>query len=259
MKPGVEHFIIVPSRDIKLFDNLAGVRRQVVAVEDVVAQTYWQLPLSDRWWLNNKAFPVRGWIMQQITKLSADRVTDAELILFADSDLQFIRDFDMSQIYQGDKLRLHRVPGAMDTGVHLKWHHRAATLLGLTPRYFGSDYVGQLITWRRSHLQSLHEHMEQIGKTPWQDQVAHSLRFSEYILYGVYVEHVLGEHDTSHFSHAQDLAQCCWFSEEVQALCKGEVRLAPNAMALLLQSNLNLSTKKELEILHAVRAQGVLN
>jgi hypothetical protein len=247
------HTLLVPARDIPLFRRLASAHRSVVAVEDVLPAAYHQLPWSDRWWLGRRGRPVRGWIMQQLTKLSAPAATQAEHIVFVDSDLVFLRPLEADRILRNHRLRLHRVPGDGDRGRHLRWHHRAARLLGEQPRYFGSDYIGQLVTWRRSRLVELHRHIEQVQARPWHDCVAASLEFSEYVLYGVFCEAVLGLEASGHFASQQDLCHCCWFSEDAEALMRGRETLREGAYALLLQSNLGLSRAEE----HAVLSRAV--
>lgn len=193
--------------------------------------------------------------MQQITKLSADQVTDAEVILFADSDLQFIRPFELDLFKQEQRLRLHRVPGAGQTGTQLRWHHRASRLLGIKPRYLGGDYVGQLISWRRENLINLKSHMERVNRRPWYEPVADSLYFSEYTLYGAFVEHVLGVNSSGHFCCGEDICHCCWYSEQAEKLKTGAAFINERAQALLLQSNLGLNPTQEARLLSVVQNQ----
>ncbi len=253
----VEHCLIVPRRDYSLFADLNKGRRRVRTTEDVVPGGFRQLPVSSSWWSSPCGWPVRGWIMQQITKLSANHAMTAELILFADSDLTFIRPFEESMFYRKGRLRLHRIPGAGDGGEHLRWHHRAGILLDEAPRYFGSDYVGQLITWRRSHLIALKAHIERAHGIPWHQPVSQSLKFSEYILYGAYVEHVLDGQSNGHFYCAEDPCHCCWFSDDAERLGNGSAVINPHAQAILLQSNLGMKTEEETALFTA--AQRLIN
>jgi hypothetical protein len=243
--PAIRHYLVVPARDRQLFQALAGSRREIVSVEDILPGTYRQLPFIQRWWLSPGGQPVRGWILQQITKLCADRITQAEYLLFADSDLLFLRPFDATAVLDDDHLRLHRIPGAANSGRHLRWHHRAADLLNVERRYFGADYIGQLITWRRSRLTGLKRHIERSQGRAWDRCIARSWEFSEYILYGAYVDAVLGEASSGHYATADDLCHCCWFRDEAEALGSGSQPLRDGAYALLLQSNLGLSHAEE--------------
>lgn len=252
---GIGHVLIVPRRDLALFSALAGGRRRLLAAEDVLPRRFFQLPGSERIWLDAHGWPVRGWILQQLLKLSATRATDAELILFADSDLQFVRPFEVGQVLRNGRLRLHRIPGAMDHGRHQRWHRRAGALLGRPTEYFGSDYVGQLITWRRSLLEGLHSHIEQTHGKPWHVAVSRSLDFSEYILYGAYAEHFSVDLKGGHYFEERDLCHCCWVEEQAEELRSGRAQLAPGAVALLIQSNLGLDAGEEGRILARASAE----
>lgn len=256
----IAHTLIVPRRDYDTFAPLANSRRRVLKTEDVVPGHFRQLPISQRWWLGPYGWPVRGWVMQQVLKLSVDRATDAELLMFADSDLQFVRPFDVDMVSQSNQLRLHRVPEAKQRGRHLHWHYRASDLLGLERAYAGADYVGQLITWRRDRLLGLQAHIESVTGRPWYVSVARSLHVSEYILYGMYAEHVVGQRNSGHYFEQTDLCHCCWFAEQAQQLSQGETRLGQHEIALLLQSNLGLRMEQETAVAHAALApdQGTL-
>ena len=255
----IGHVLVVPRRDHRKFAALHNARRRILAAEDVLPRGFFQLPFSDRLWVDSRGWPVRGWILQQLIKLSADRVTDAELIMFADSDLQFVRDLELDKIYRDGQLRLHRIPGAMNEGRHRRWHQRAGFLLGRRVDYFGSDYIGQLITWRRSQLQGLQQHIAEVSGKSWHIAVARSRDFSEYILYGGYVEHVVGTQDSGHYYEATDLCHCCWFGEEAAALASGQEQLSPGAFALLIQSNLGMASDEEQAILNAATVRPLFN
>ncbi|EAQ96646.1 DUF6492 family protein [Congregibacter litoralis] len=253
----ITHWLVVPARDLSRFRKLSNGRRNIVAVEDIVPGSFKQLPRSHRWWLDRRAWPVRGWVMQQVTKLSANAVTSAEFIIFADSDLQFVRPFSRDHVVDHDQLRLHRIAGAKNSGEHLSWHHKAADLLGTRRQYFGHDYIGQLITWRRSHLEGLQKHLEDTHSRPWYQGVARALKVSEYILYGAYIDAVVGIDNSGHFSCDEDLAHCCWFREEADALAGGSYPLSAGAVAVLLQSNLGLSDQDEQRIVRDLTASSL--
>jgi hypothetical protein len=175
--------------------------------------------------------------------------------MFADSDIQFIRHFDEQAVINDGWLRLHRIPGAKQDGEHLVWHKKASTLLGTTRAYAGADYVGQLVTWSRENLIGLKLQIEDVTRRPWHRAVSRSLRISEYILYGVYVDRVLPLGDSGHFNCEEDLCHCCWFTDEVQALRQGDQKISRGKVALLLQSNLGLNINQEGDIAHLALAQ----
>lgn len=247
--PTYEHVLIVPKRDLKKFSILSNERRKVISVESVVPEHFVQLPFSNKWWLGAWGFPTRGWVMQQITKLSAGFSTEAKTLMFVDSDLQFIRPLDLSSINRSERTRLHSIPGDMDYGVHLKWHSKAGELLGCDTSYAGSDYVGQLITWNRETLLEMLETISRQTGTSWTRAIARSLTVSEYILYGMYVTRVIGINDSKHYETSKDLCHCCWDSYSAQAVSNGTANVDPAAIAVLIQSNLSYSTDEESELI----------
>lgn len=244
----IKHHVIVPRRDLHLFADCASARREIHTVESVLHNRFRQIPVANKWWLFKGLLPVRGWILQQITKLAADEVTRAQNIVFADSDLQFTQPFDASRFTREGQLRLHAIAGDMDTGRHLNWHHRAASLLGLSPRYFDNDYVGQLISWRRSTLQRLKAHLQVQSGKRWDHQLATTIDFSEYILYGVFAQHVLSASESGHFITDDPMCHCFWDASDVAAAGK---KTTPAAIAVHIQSNLNLSLHEEHALLLA--------
>ncbi|MEH6912063.1 MAG: DUF6492 family protein [Oceanicoccus sp.] len=241
MTADISQFIIVPDRDRKLFAPLESKNRSIVSTEDILPVKFIQLPLLKKWWLDNGMWPIRGWMMQQITKLCADAVTDCENIIFVDSDIEFIRPLQHDRFVREGALRLHRKPMHKNEGVHLKWHHAAAELLGFRPQYFGSDYIGPLATWRRSNLIHLKRHIEDGQERPWYEAVGRRMTISEYTLYGVFVEHVLGVEKSGHFQSADDVCHCLWFGEETENFL-AEFNPENSPQAILLQSNIGLKS-----------------
>lgn len=240
ISPEVAQFIIVPNRDRALFAQLESRSCTILSSEEVLPARFIQLPLLKKWWLDNAMWPVRGWIMQQITKLCADVITDRENIIFVDSDIEFIRPLQHQRFVREGALRLHRKPMHKNDGVHLKWHHGAADLLGLKPQYFGSDYIAPLATWRRSNLVQMKRHIEECQQRPWYEAVGRRMTVSEYTLYGVFVEHVLEFEKSGHFQQADDLCHSLWFEDETEKFL-AEFGDSNCPQAVLVQSNIGMS------------------
>lgn len=194
------HYVIVDDRDRGLFRSLEGENRTVLTVESVMPWWLRRLPMARRWWFSFKTPPVRNWILQQLVKLSVAEFIDAEAYVFVDSDVAFIRPFAVEALSHNGLLRLFRVPGAAQLPTHFPWHQTAARLLGLPASdYFGSTYIGNLITWRRDNLVKLYRHIESVSGRPWLETICRQWYLSEYILYGIFVEHVLREDSGHHF------------------------------------------------------------
>jgi hypothetical protein len=242
VSPETAQFVIVPDRDKNIFASLGSRNRTIVSTQEVLPAKFIQLPLLKKWWLDSARWPVRGWMMQQVTKLCADVVTEREKIIFVDSDIEFLRPLQNDRFVSGDALRLHRKPGEKSDGTHLKWHHAAAGLLGLNPRYFGSDYIGPLATWRRSNLIKLKRHIENNLERPWFEAVGRRLTVSEYTLYGVFVEQVLGIEKSGHFPSGDDLCHCLWYENETEEFLTALNHNSP-PQAVLIQSNIGLEQR----------------
>ena len=239
-----EHIVVVPKRDLDKFASLASPRRRILSTESILPSKYRQLPFTNKWWIDSRGWPIRGWIMQQLTKMSSCFATDAALIMHVDSDIQFISDLNPNRLLKNSQGRLNRRPGAKSTGEHLRWHQIASELLGLKPEYSGADYIGPLTTWRNDHLRDLLKHIEKTSNSSWYYAVGHKLWFSEYILYGQFIDRVMGNRHQHFTTEAYD-CYCVWTEEDMTALSSGERHLAPTDIAILIQSNLSMSHEKE--------------
>ncbi|MFO0822176.1 MAG: DUF6492 family protein [Gemmataceae bacterium] len=190
----VEHVLLVDRRDVPQFRVLANPRTRIVEAESILPWWVRRVPGARRWWLSLRTLPIRNWILQQVVKLSVAEHFDADVFNFVDSDVAFIRPFDVSSfVNAAGSVRLFRVPGAARLATHARWHQTAARLLGLpSSNYFGANYIGNMVTWRRDHLTALHRHIESVTGRNWAAAVCSRWHLSEYILYGIFVEHILG-------------------------------------------------------------------
>jgi hypothetical protein len=267
----VEHVLVVPRADVGLFASLAGGRRRMVTVESVLPRGYVQLPVPrtirvgpfERRLREIWASPgglVRGWIVQQIVKLSAPSFVKREVVVFADSDIVLVAPLVPERLTRGDRVRLYQVPGAAaDLPTHIRWHDVSARLLGLEPRgYLGADYIGNLITWRRSTIQRLQEHLGRTGGRRWDKVVARQHAFSEYVVYGVFADHVLGEEASGHYPAAEDLVHAGWFfdlatDDGVEEFVNG---FTPGQVGVAIQSTERFSLKERREMVRRIVAGG---
>jgi hypothetical protein len=58
---------------------------------------------------------------------------------------------------------------------------------------FNVGYIKTLVTWRRDTLAKLHDHIERVTGRPSFDAFAASVTLSEYGLYGMYCDYILGD------------------------------------------------------------------
>lgn len=240
--PAFEHVLVIPRRDRALFAPLAGTRRRLVTVESILPWWIFRSPIGKKWWISLRTWPIRGWILQQIVKLSAPQITDAHVLVFADSDVTFIRPMKPEHVVKEGKVRLHRIPGQGQKPRHKIWHRVASELFGLNPSdYLGSDYIGQLVCWHRDHVLEMQQFMQHRRGKDWRAVLGGTLHFSEYILYGAFVEFVAGD-KRKHYFDDQDLCHCSWHYTvtDEASLQDFLLQVKPHHVAVLLQSNLGM-------------------
>src|SRR5262245_53074874 len=90
----VHHHIIVPRSDLKLFGRLAGPRTHIRCETDVLPRWFVPVPFRNVTINLSRPFPpVRGWILQQVVKLAAVATSEDDVVLVADSDVEFVQPF----------------------------------------------------------------------------------------------------------------------------------------------------------------------
>jgi hypothetical protein len=267
-----EHVLIVPRRDLRMFSTLQSARRRVVVQQSLLKPFgFTQIPVPTRfrippvidvrfpqqWWCKGVG-RISGWITQQLIKLSASQVTEAELLLFIDSDVVLFRPLSIDRLLTGGRINLHRGPMRNDMGEHQAWYRSARELLRVEhtdpPRH---NYVGQLIAWNRRNLIKLHQHIAGSTGEPWQRVLARKGAFAEYMLYGIYCDEVLGA-NCAHVLQPSDLTHSVWTDAtelETDALIRG---LRECHVALHIQSTLSLPIHRRRELLRSVtERQGI--
>lgn len=220
------HYVMVEDRDYPLFAPLAGPRRRIIRDSDLLPR--WLKPIDDplhagrRLWLSARfglpLWPMRGWHVQQLRKIAIATLAREEVLLHCDSDVIFVRDFDLRSLVDATgAVRLYRVPDGIRADVpqrgHGEWLRSAAALLGLpvSPQPT-ADFINNMITWRRSNVLKLIAHLEQVAGRDWVSAIGRHRAFSEALIYGQFVDRVLGE-GAGHFAEPGALCRTWWFGE----------------------------------------------
>jgi hypothetical protein len=193
----IHHHIIVPQSDLDLFGQLAGPRTHIRLESDFLPRSFVRLPFGAltvnlSWPLP----PVRGWILQQIIKLAAVAASGDDVVVLVDSDVEFIRPFNAETFVQNGVVRLYRVPREIDARLprHVIWHHVARKLLGLPPAQPPfTDYISSLLAWDPNIVRRMLSHVAATTGRPWTSAIGAQLHFSEWTLYGVFVDEVMGQ------------------------------------------------------------------
>jgi hypothetical protein len=213
----IPHYIIVDDHDTQLFQSLEMFGAHILPKSSLLPSWIWKRPLRipfiDRYaWLSWWGWPIRGWIIQQIIKIAAASQIAANVFIFADSDVVFIRPFTADCILKEGRVRLFRRPDGITPEMpgHPQWMNSASRLLGL-PQFQlpAPDYIGQLISWRRDTVSNMCSILERRYNKSWIEIVSECWYFSEYILYGVFVEN-FREATKQHYVDEEDICHCYW-------------------------------------------------
>jgi hypothetical protein len=213
VSPPVNHFVIVDQRDLQLFRQLETANRQIITKQSILPWWIKSSSFSHHVWLSLKTYPIRGWIIQQIIKIAAAQQIDAAVSVLIDSDVIFVRPFDVHSFVRKGRVRLFRNPIGNDVQrkMHLKWHQSASRLLGL-PNVDMTlpDYVGHIITWRRDHVLQMCQHVEKISGREWIETLGNSWHLGECVLYGIFVDRILKE-QSGHYHEEHNICHDYWF------------------------------------------------
>lgn len=200
---GLTHYILVDGSDLRRFSALAGPHTVLVAKEDLLPRGFHRVPHTRRWVCPWTPRPLSGWLVQQIAKLGCLSIVDAGFLVLVDSDTAFIREVPLGEWSGPEAPRLFCAPRAIHASMHrhVEWLRNACRLLGIEdpegPPY--DDYISSLVTWDAKELTLLLERVEATTGESWYRAVARTPQFSEFLLYGLHADHVLGgrvsEHD----------------------------------------------------------------
>lgn len=240
----IPHLVLVPRRDLPVFRTFARAgRRDVVALETYLPRWTWRLhtgkgPREAFWMLG--AGRIDGWTMQQLLKVEAAQRSTRDVILHVDSDVVFVRPMAEDSLFEGDRARLKRVPASTRPATHFAWHQVALQLLGLPEQDFCADYIDNLVTWRPATVRLLTAHVERTTGQQWQMALVRAPTVSEYILYGLFCDH-LGWEAAGHCVTARSLCHTLWTAPGgpgAAVLADWAERLEPHHFACAIQSNI---------------------
>jgi hypothetical protein len=211
----VPHFIIVSGDDLGMFRGLADSRTHVRVQEDVVDVPFWRVPFARTWRVSLQTPPVRGWVWQQLVKMSIANSIDADAYLIVDSDCFFVRPFDPRTLVVDGKVPLYREEKDWykTDAPSQKWANVSQRLLRLPElrEPYPVGYVNPWGIWRRDVLLKLQKHLSNGGSSSgWLRKVGTQMTISEYMLYGMFVERVLGLESSGHYSFGRHIAYEYW-------------------------------------------------
>lgn len=251
----VLHHVLVPPPDVKLFSSINSSRLNVLRQTDVLPPSFIpttplaRIPRLPRGYriaalnLRRPWLPIRGWILQQLVKLSFVASLDVDVAIILDSDLILVRDLREDFFRKGDAVRHYRVPHGLNLTMkrHIRWRESAAHLLDIdSPSEDYADYVAGLMSWSPRIVRAMLSRLESVSSRHWATTLGSQLEFSEYILYGEYL-HAFGSKDEREFNSPNNLCHTYWGPEPLTK--EGALNFLshiPSAdVAILIQSNTN--------------------
>jgi len=218
------HYLLVEGRDVALFRGLEAANRTVVDERDILPR--WLRPFDDplsgfkrRIWLSLRTQPMRGWHVQQLRRIAVAAHVGEDVLVFCDSDVAFLRPFDLGQFRHDGRTRLFRRDRALADEREARfeqqrvWAANAARALGLaSPGGAGHDYITTLIAWDRATVLAMCRRIEEVHKgRNWVSVVGSARRFSECMIYGRYVDEVIA--GRGHFHDSLEFCKVAWEGE----------------------------------------------
>jgi hypothetical protein len=240
------HYLLVEHADVPLFRQLQNSRRIVISERDILPA--WLRPFPDpvsgfrrRIWLSRRTKPLRGWHVQQLRRIAIAAHVEEPALVYCDSDVVIVRDFDCAALWKGNKLRLFRRERALlqpQLGEQRQWSRNAGRVLGLDHADAASqhDYITTFIAWRRDAVLRMCRRIENVNGVHWVEAVGSRRQFSECMIYGRHADEILG--GKGHYPASDELCRVYWRGPDLtdDALRGFIASMTPDQVAVGLQS-----------------------
>jgi len=264
----VRHLVAVPSEDAARFKRAVADQPEVELVlqQDLVPRYFY----PRRWYpLLKVALPAQawrfaahagrpGWITQQIVKLSIPQLVSAGPVAILDSDVLFLRPFSLKELGASNPTRsLMRAEPTDEASRHREHMHRARELLGLPEGPSDHHYMACPAIWYPEWVLALQRQLELVSGTDWRRALFDARTFSEYLLYGVFVEEILKPADLR--VRLERFHAGVWSVEDFRDLLARRPSpsgLGSGPLTLVVQSNLGIPTTEYLRIAEEYFADG---
>lgn len=131
-----------------------------------------------------------GYYWQMVVKINADKYTDADAILYVDSDCVFTRPFDASEMLKNGKPMLLRRPWG-EAGEGVVWRDPAERALGFKTEH--DTMCCHPSIYLRSTLQNLRAHIKSAHGVELEDYALREMegghKFIEFVTVGNFIIH----------------------------------------------------------------------
>ena len=136
----------------------------------------------------SRPWQVRPWQRQQVIKLNAPALTDADFVLTLDPDVLAVKPITRDLLMPGGRALLEPEPRS----VHPRWWRDSADLLDVEPRLERQGVNVTPAVLSTAILRELQRRLEAVGGRPWMDLLLTSYcDWTEYTLYLLAAERAL--------------------------------------------------------------------
>ena len=251
------HYVVVDPVDIPLFAPLAGPQRTVVNKTDILPKSMryvGKMPFMrlGRLWWSWRHGPIFGWQMQQFVKIMMASYVKQEAMVFLDSDIFFLKPFDISKFSRDGKVRFSSEESPLESEISMK--STSLKLLGLSREATKCVYKDPIITWHRSTAVAMQDFLSKLHNKPWHEAIGAKIMFSEYMLYIMFVNYI---QKTNPHLYEDNTVYCktLWSKETAKTTDIAEFcsSLEPEQVAVCIQSLIGIPIKVYAEELqHAI-------
>ena len=261
LMPDIQHYVLIDHADKEAFASFAGPKRTIVDCSQLLPELREMHLLGRRFWRLGFTRIIRGWIYQQIAKIAFVANMEEDAAVHLDSDVTLLKAIKAEHVFPNGNVRLYHQPGGGMGPRHLEWHNLSQKMLGLPQTgYVGTDYIGPITTWSPGVIRAMIDRIEASNRRDWIHVLASHFRFSEYIIYGIFCDHVAGKHQQLIAQSGTQYCHNCWGYD---LRSKSEVErfiddLQADHLGVLIQSNLQLPERTRLSILHRTKEQASL-
>lgn len=260
------HIIAVPRQDLKAFRNAIGYTSEVefICQEELVDPGFYpdalyrlarKIATSQTWRFHAHAGKP-GWIIQQIVKLSSNKLITDGPIIFLDSDIVFYRRFSLEHDLGlgNDKRVMVRILPGEEGAKHRHHIIHSRRFFDLPEGPTDATYMGYPAIWYADWLTAMQQHIKMLKGKPWQKALLEvDFNISEYTLYRVFIEEVLKPHLLTLRDRPFNLI--AWDRASFEALKETVMRgqaLPSQQIALCLQSNIHIPVSEYEDMLGVI-------
>jgi hypothetical protein len=249
IKESLRHYVIVPKNDFDIFkksfadDNDVMILKQEDFVPKYFYPTYLYSSIKklcpNQTWRFNKIAGRPGWIIQQIVKLCIPEIISEDVAIILDSDVLFIKPVSIYETFHNTTHKsLTRIHLSVGSAMHSEYVSRSRVILKLPVGNANLHYMSWPAIWYKDWVVELQEYLFCLYKSSWQEVLYKANIFSEYNLYGIFIEEVLKPKNLSIIDYP--LYTGIWHKEDFNRLIKSDLSVQDQTLCVVIQSNMGI-------------------